>query len=28
LNENINQILHLHPRVDLPDDSCTRVPEG
>jgi hypothetical protein len=20
--------LHLHPRVDLPDGSCTRVPEG
>jgi hypothetical protein len=20
--------LHLHPRVDLPNGSCTRVPEG
>jgi hypothetical protein len=20
--------LHLHPRVDLPDGSCTRVPKG
>jgi hypothetical protein len=20
--------LHLHPHVDLPDGSCTRVPEG
>jgi hypothetical protein len=20
--------LHLHPRVDLPSGSCTRVPEG
>jgi hypothetical protein len=21
-------MLHLHPRVDLPNGSCTRVPEG
>jgi GTPase involved in cell partitioning and DNA repair len=20
--------LHLHPRVDFPDDNCTHVPEG
>jgi hypothetical protein len=28
LNENCQLNLALHPRVDLPDGSCTLVPEG
>jgi hypothetical protein len=26
--KTINQILHMHPRVDLPNGSYTLVPEG
>jgi hypothetical protein len=26
--KTVTLILHLHPRVDLPDGSCTHVPKG